>query len=480
MKTLSIDLETYSSANISKTGVYRYCEAPDFEILLFAYSVDAAPPQLVDLRCGERIPADILSALTDPSVIKWAFNANFERICLSRFLGFPSGTYLEPQQWRCSMVWSAYLGLPLSLAGVGAVLQLDKQKLEEGKDLIKYFCQPCLPTKANGGRTRNLPHHAPEKWEIFKSYNLRDVETEMSIQAKLARFPVPDHVWDEYHLDQEINDRGIRLDMQFVENGIMFDGLSTAELNSRMRSLTALKNPNSVAQMKEWLAEHGMEIESLGKKEVAAMLKDAPPDLQEALLLRQQLAKSSVKKYQAMQNCVCKDGRAHGMFMFYGANRTGRFAGRLVQLQNLPQNHMSDLEEARSLVRCGAYDSMQLLYDSVPDVLSELIRTAFIPYQGGKFIVADFSAIEARVIAWLAGEQWRLDVFRNGGDIYCASASQMFHVPVEKHGVNGHLRQKGKIAELALGYGGSVGALKAMGALEMGIPEEELKPLVDA
>ena len=480
MKTLSIDLETYSSASISKTGVYRYCEAPDFEILLFAYSIDAAPPQLVDLRCGERIPADILSALTDPSVIKWAFNANFERICLSRFLGFPSGTYLEPQQWRCSMVWSAYLGLPLSLAGVGAVLQLDKQKLEEGKDLIKYFCQPCLPTKANGGRTRNLPQHAPEKWETFKSYNLRDVETEMSIQAKLARFPVPDHVWDEYHLDQEINDRGIRLDMQFVENAIMFDGLSTAELNSRMRSLTALKNPNSVAQMKEWLAEHGMEIESLGKKEVAAMLKDAPPDLQEALLLRQQLAKSSVKKYQAMQNCVCKDGRAHGMFMFYGANRTGRFAGRLVQLQNLPQNHMSDLEEARSLVRCGAYDSMQLLYDSVPDVLSELIRTAFIPYQGGKFIVADFSAIEARVIAWLAGEQWRLDVFRNGGDIYCASASQMFHVPVEKHGVNGHLRQKGKIAELALGYGGSVGALKAMGALEMGIPEEELKPLVDA
>ena len=480
MKTLSIDLETYSSANIGKTGVYRYCEAPDFEILLFAYSVDAAAPQLVDLKSGDHIPAEILSALTDPSVIKWAFNANFERICLSRYLGLPSGTYLEPQQWRCSMVWSAYLGLPLSLAGVGAVLQLDKQKLEEGKDLIKYFCQPCLPTKTNGGRTRNLPYHAPEKWETFKSYNLRDVETEMAIQAKLSRFPVPDHVWDEYHLDQEINDRGIRLDMKFVENAIMFDGFSTSELKSRMRSLTALKNPNSVAQMKEWLSEHGMEIESLGKKEVAAMLKDAPSDLAEALLLRQQLAKSSVKKYQAMQNCVCEDGRAHGMFMFYGANRTGRFAGRLVQLQNLPQNHMSDLEEARSLVRCGAYNSMQLLYDSVPDVLSELIRTAFIPYRGGKFIVADFSAIEARVIAWLAGEQWRLDVFRNGGDIYCASASQMFHVPVEKHGVNGHLRQKGKIAELALGYGGSVGALKAMGALEMGIPEEELKPLVEA
>ena len=480
MKTLSIDLETYSSADISKTGVYRYSESPDFEILLFGYSIDGAPVQLVDLTCGERIPDEVKDALSDPSVTKWAFNASFERICLSRWIGLPSGTYLEPDQCRCSMIWSAYLGLPLSLAGVGAVLKLDKQKLDTGKDLIRYFCKPCRPTKKNGGRTRNLPRHDPGKWEQFKSYNLRDVETEMEIQKKLARFPVPEFVWDEYHLDQEINDRGIRVDMQMVENAIDVDGWSRFDLKTQLQDLTALENPNSVAQMKAWLTQHGMEIESLGKKEVAAMLKDAPPDMREALILRQQLAKSSVKKYQAMQNCVCADGRAHGMFMFYGANRTGRFAGRLVQLQNLPQNHMDDLEQARALVRSADYDSLKLLYDSVPDVLSELIRTAFIPYEGGKFIVADFSAIEARVIAWMADEKWRLEVFRNGGDIYCASASQMFGVPVEKHGINGHLRQKGKIAELALGYGGSVGALKAMGALEMGIPEEELKPLVDA
>lgn len=480
MKTLSIDLETYSSADISKTGVYRYCESPDFEILLFCYSIDGAQPQLVDLTQGETVPDDVRDALSDPAVTKWAFNASFERICLSRWLGYPSGNYLEPEQWRCSMIWSAYLGLPLSLAGVGAVLNLDKQKLDTGKDLIRYFCKPCRPTKKNGGRTRNLPRHDPGKWEQFKSYNIRDVETEMEIQKKLARFPVPEFVWDEYHLDQEINDRGIRLDMQMVESAINVDDQSRKDLLAQMQTLTALDNPNSVAQMKAWLNEHGMEIESLGKKEVAAMLKDAPPDLAEALILRQQLAKSSVKKYQAMQNCVCEDGRAHGMFMFYGANRTGRFAGRLVQLQNLPQNHMGDLEQARELVRQDDYASLQMLYDSVPDVLSELIRTAFIPYEGGKFIVADFSAIEARVIAWMADEKWRLEVFKNGGDIYCASASQMFGVPVEKHGINGHLRQKGKIAELALGYGGSVGALKAMGALEMGIPEEELKPLVDA
>ena len=480
MKNLSIDLETYSSVDINKAGVYRYSESPDFEVLLFGYSVDGAPAQVIDLACGEFIPAEIQEALVDPAVTKWAFNASFERVCLSRFLSLPSGTYLEPQQWRCSMVWSAYLGLPLSLAGVGAVLKLEKQKLATGKDLIKYFCQPCEPRKSNNGRTRNRPTDAPDKWAMFKAYNLRDVDTEVAIQGKLSRFPVPEFVWDEYHLDQEINDRGIRLDMKVVENAIQFDALSRAELMEKMKSLTALENPNSVAQMKAWLSEHGMEIESLGKKEVAAMLKDAPPDLAEALVLRQQLAKSSVKKYQAMQNCVCEDGRAHGMFMFYGANRTGRFSGRLVQLQNLPQNHMGDLEQARELVRSGNYGALEMLYDSIPDVLSELIRTAFIPYEGGKFIVADFSAIEARVIAWMAGEQWRLDVFRQGGDIYCASASHMFHVPVVKHGINGHLRQKGKIAELALGYGGSVGALKAMGALEMGIPEEELKPLVDA
>jgi len=480
MKNLSIDLETYSSADISKSGVYRYCEVPDFEILLFAYSADGAPVQSVDLAHGEVLPKEIRTALEDPTVTKWAFNASFERICLSRWLGLPSGTYLDSSQWRCSMVWSAYLGLPLSLAGVGAVLKLERQKLEAGRELIRYFCQPCAPTKANGGRTRNCPEDAPEKWALFKSYNLRDVETELAIQQKLARFPVPDFVWDEYHLDQEINDRGIRLDLSLVENAIRMDTLSRAELTEQMQRLTILENPNSVKQLKTWLTERGLEVESLGKKEVSALLRDAPPELAEVLLLRRQLAKSSVRKYQAMQNCVCADGRAHGMFMFYGANRTGRFSGRLVQLQNLPQNHMPDLEQARALVRKGDYDALQTLYDSVPDVLSELIRTAFVPYEGGKFIVADFSAIEARVIAWLASEQWRLDVFKNGGDIYCASASQMFHVPVVKHGINGHLRQKGKIAELALGYGGSVGALKAMGALEMGLSEAELKPLVDA
>lgn len=405
MKHLSIDLETYSSADIGKTGVYRYSEAPDFEVLLFGYSVDGAPPQLVDLACGETLPEEIRDALSDPSVTKWAFNASFERVCLSRYLGLPSGTYMDPQQWRCSMIWSAYLGLPLSLAGVGAVLKLEKQKLESGRDLIRYFSQPCVPTKSNGGRTRNRPSDAPEKWSMFKSYNLRDVETEMANQEKLSRFPVPEFVWDEYHLDQEINDRGIRLDMEVVRNAIEMDALSKSELTEKMQTLTALENPNSVAQMKAWLSEHGLEVESLGKKDVAALLKDASPDLAEALILRQQLAKSSVRKYQAMQNCVCADGRAHGMFMFYGANRTGRFAGRLVQLQNLPQNHMPDLEQARDLVRTGNYAALQTLYDSVPDVLSELIRTAFVPYEGGKFIVADFAAIEARVIAWMADEQ---------------------------------------------------------------------------
>jgi DNA polymerase len=475
-----MDLETFSSADIGKTGVYRYAEDPFFEVLLLGYSVDAGPVQVVDLANGEQLPLEIRSALTDPSVTKWAFNANFERVCLSRYLGLPSGEYLNPEEWRCSMVWSAYLGLPLSLAGVGAVLKLEKQKLETGKDLIKYFCQPCAPTKTNGGRTRNRAADALDKWALFKSYNLRDVETEMAIQEKLARFPVPDFVWDEYHLDQEINDRGIRLDMQMVNNAIRMDELSHEELTLKMQELTALDNPNSVAQMKVWLADNGLEMESLSKKELAAALKNAPDGLVDVLLLRQQLAKASVRKYQAMRNSVCDDGRAHGMFMFYGANRTGRFSGRLIQLQNLPQNHMSDLEQARALVRSGDYGSLHLLFDSVPDVLSELIRTAFVPYEGGKLIVSDFSAIEARVIAWLAGEQWRLDVFKNGGDIYCASASQMFRVPVEKHGLNGHLRQKGKIAELALGYSGSVGALKAMGALDMGLKEEELKPLVDA
>ena len=478
MKNLEIDIETFSSANLQKCGVYKYSESPDFDILLFGYSVDGGEVRTIDLACGERIPGEILDALSDENVIKWAFNAQFERVCLSRWLGLPEGQYLPPEEWRCSMVWSAYMGLPLSLEGVGAVLGLEKQKLTEGKDLIRYFCVPCVPTKANGGRTRNLPEHDPEKWRRFKSYNIRDVETEMQIQSKLIRYPVPEFVWDEYHLDQEINDRGIRIDRHFVNQAIRLDGISSEKLMSSMKDITDLDNPNSVAQMKAWLSENGVEAETLEKKAVAALIGETDGDVSDALSLRLQLAKSSVKKYTAMQNAACSDDRCRGMFQFYGANRTGRFAGRLVQLQNLPQNHMPDLAEARELIRSGNFDMVDILYDDVPDTLSQLIRTAFIPAAGKKFYVADFSAIEARVIAWYAGEEWRSKVFSEGGDIYCASASQMFKVPVEKHGVNGHLRQKGKIAELALGYGGSVGALKAMGAIEMGLTEDELPGLV--
>lgn len=480
MQTLSIDLETYSDQPLAKTGVYRYVESPDFEILLFAYSVDGGPVQQIDLACGEKIPSEVLSALEDETVTKWAFNANFERICLSRFLDYPTGDYLEPDSWKCSMVWAAYMGLPLSLEGTGAVLGLEKQKLSEGKDLIKYFCQPCAPTKSNGQRTRNLPKHSLDKWLAFKRYNIRDVETEMSIQARLSKYPVPNSVWEEYHLDQEINDRGVGLDMELVRQAIQMDGRSRSELTQAMKELTSLDNPNSVQQMKQWLADNGVETDTLGKKAVAELLKTAPPQLQKVLTLRQQLAKSSVKKYQAMETAVCADGRARGMFQFYGANRTGRWAGRIIQMQNLPQNHLDDLSEARGLVRAGNFDALETLYEDVPDTLSQLIRTAFVPQENRKFIVADFSAIEASVIAWLAGEKWRQDVFAAGKDIYCASASHMFGVPVEKHGVNGHLRQKGKIAELALGYGGSVGALKAMGALEMGLSEDELPALVSA
>lgn len=480
MKTLSIDIETYSDIPLQKTGVYRYCESPNFEILLFGYSIDSGPVQVVDLACGEHIPKEVLAALEDDSVIKWAFNAAFERVCLSRYLGYPTGEYLDPESWHCSMVWAATMGLPLSLEGVGVVLGLEKQKLTEGKELIKYFCQPCLPTKANGQRTRNRPFHAPDKWELFKRYNARDVEAEMGIQQKLSKFPVPPQVWEEYDIDQEINDRGVRIDMELVEQAIQMDARSRQELTDAMKRMTALENPNSVQQMKQWLSDNGVETDSLGKKVVAELLKTAPPELAEVLTLRQQLAKSSVRKYQAMEKTVCSDSRARGMFMFYGANRTGRFSGRNIQLQNLPQNHLPDLAEARALVRSGDFDAVELLYEDVPDTLSQLIRTAFIPRDGAHFLVADFSAIEARVIAWFAGEIWRQEVFSKGGDIYCASASQMFKVPVEKHGINGHLRQKGKIAELALGYGGSVGALKAMGALEMGLTEEELPQLVDA
>lgn len=480
MKTLSIDIETYSDQPLAKTGVYRYVESPIFEILLFSYSVDGGAVQLVDLACGEQIPTDVIAALEDDSVTKWAFNANFERICLSRYLGYPTGDYLEPDSWKCSMVWAATMGWPLSLEGVGSVLGLEKQKLTGDKDLIKYFCQPCAPTKSNGQRTRNLPAHAPDKWLTFKKYNIRDVETEMSIQARLSKYPVPDSVWDEYHIDQEINDRGVALDMELVRQAIQMDGRSRSKLTQVMKDLTALENPNSVQQMKQWLSDNGMETDTLGKKAVADMLKTAPLELQKVLTLRQQLAKSSVKKYQAMETAVCADSRARGMFQFYGANRTGRWAGRIIQMQNLPQNHLTDLAEARGLVRCGDFEGVKMLYEDVPDTLSQLIRTAFVPQGDRKFIVADFSAIEARVIAWLAGEAWRQQAFADGKDIYCASASQMFGVPVEKYGINGHLRQKGKIAELALGYGGSVGALKAMGALDMGLTEDELPPLVGA
>lgn len=492
--TLSIDVETFSDVDLKKCGVYKYASSPNFEILLFGVSVNGGKVTVYDLASGDTVPEDIIRALSDNSVIKWAYNASFERVCLSVWLrrNYPQyfssysieddtvRNYLDPSSWRCSLVWGAYMGLPLSLEGIGKVLKLENQKMAEGKALIRYFCVPCKPTKANGGRMRNLPEHDPVKWSTFIAYNKRDVETEMAIQQKLSKFPVPDFLWEEYHLDQEINDRGIQLDMVLVEQAIAIDERSREELSAKMQQLTALENPNSVQQMKEWLTKHGLEVDSLDKKAVKELLKTAPPELAEVLELRRQLAKSSVKKYQAMQNAVCADGRARGMFQFYGANRSGRWAGRLIQLQNLPQNHMAHLEDARSLVRSGDYALLSALYDSVLEVLSELIRTAFVPRDGYKFIVSDFSAIEARVLSFLAGESWRLKVFAENGDIYCASATAMFHVPVEKHGQNAHLRQKGKIAELALGYGGSVGALKSMGALEMGLAEEELQPLVDA
>ncbi|MGC8718419.1 MAG: DNA polymerase [Thermodesulforhabdaceae bacterium] len=476
MSQLSCDIETYSSVNLSKSGVYKYVEAPDFEILLFGYSVDAGPVQVVDLACGEKIPKEIQHAILNCEVIKWAFNAQFERICLSKHFG----VHLEPDSWRCTMVWSAYLGLPLSLEGAAIVTGADKKKLTEGKELIRYFSVPCKPTQSNSGRTRNLPEHAPDKWNSFKAYNLRDVEAELSIQAKLQNFPMPVQEWQNYVLDQQINDRGIQLDLELVRQAIKCNEKVRDEITNKLQALTELENPNSVAQMKSWLSENGLETDSLDKASVKALLKEAPDHLSEVLELRQLLAKSSVKKYTAMENAVCSDGRARGLLQFYGANRTGRFAGRLIQVQNLPQNHLPDLVQARQLVKSGDFDTLEILYDSVPSVLSELIRTAFVPMPGFKFIVADFSAIEARVIAWLAGEQWRNEVFATHGKIYEASASQMFRVPIEEITKGSPLRQKGKIAELALGYGGSVGALKAMGALEMGLTEDELQPLVSA
>lgn len=622
---ISIDLETFSDVDISKCGVYRYAESDNFEILLFAYAVDGGEVVVVDMAQGEKIPENIINAITDRNITKWAFNSQFERICLSMYFKkhrpeLMQGNYLEPEGWKCSMTWCAYMGLPMSLAGAGAVLGLEQQKLTEGKELIRYFCIPCKPTKANGGRTRNLPEHDTAKWENFVRYNKRDVEVEMAIQAKLSHFPVPENIWEEFWIDQRINDRGIEVDMEFARNAIELDKKSREALMDEVKALTGLENPNSVMQLKEWLHRQGVAFESLDKKAVAAILPTAPPVVQRVLRIRQKLAKSSVKKYQAMENTVCNDSRARGMFRFYGASRTGRWclmgdhevltdngwvrldewtggriacwnaasegvsfqiaeavcfdydgpmynymdikisqcstpdhkmrvqrkygsewvdmtvkemsvimpiiplpgrkkhkikvkpeivpykgkvycavtstgyflvrrkgrvwvtgnSGKSIQLQNLPQNHISDLAEARTLVKAGSFEAVSMLYDDVPDTLSQLIRTAFVPRTGYKFVVADFSAIEARVLAYLANEQWVLDTFAAGKDIYCATASKMFHCNVEKNGENGELRQKGKRATLSCGYGGSVGALIAMGALESGMEESELQPLVDA
>ena len=475
MKSISIDIETFSSVPLAKAGVYKYAESEDFEILLFGYSVDGGEVQVVNLASGEEIPDEILAALTDETVTKWAFNTMFERVCLSRHLGI----LLCPHSWRCSMIWAATLGLPLSLKEVGAVLRLDRQKMEEGKDLIQYFCVPCKASKSNGGRTRNLPADAPEKWELFKEYNKRDVETEMAIQARLKKFPVLESEWENYVIDQEINDRGIAVDAAFVLQAIRCDERSKAACLERAKKLTGLENPNSPLQLMDWLHGKGLSVESLAKSEVTKMLKTATGNVREVLELRQQLSKTSVKKYMAMEAVTGADHRARGLFQFYGANRTGRFAGRLIQLQNLPQNHLTQLKEVRTLVKDGDFDLLDMLYDSTSDVLSQLIRTSFVPRPGCRFVVADYSAIEARVLAWLAGEQWVLDVFEKNGDIYCETASRMFHCTVEKHGENAELRQKGKQAVLSCGYGGSVGALIAMGAVESGMKEEELQPLVD-
>ena len=476
MKRISIDLETYSSVDLGKSGVYKYAESEDFEILLFAYSLNDEKVQVIDLASGDIIPEEILSALSDESIEKWAFNANFERVCLSRFLG----KRLKPQGWHCTMIWAAYLGLPLSLEKVGEVLKLDKQKMNEGKALIRYFSIPCKPTKTNGMRTRNLPHHDLEKWSTFKEYNQRDVETEMAIKKKLSAFPMPQSEWENYWIDQNINDRGILIDEVLVDSAIKFDEILRDKNMDIAIGLTGLENPNSPLQLKEWLNKKGLEIDSLAKKDVESALKNAEGDIKEVLELRQELSKSSVRKYDTMKNVKGKDNRARGLIQFYGANRTGRYSGRLIQVQNLRRNNLKDLELARSLVKNRDYETMEILYESPSDILSQLIRTAFIPKEGTRFIISDFSAIEARVLAWLAGEQWVLDAFENGEDIYCRTASRMFGVPIEKHGINGHLRQKGKIATLACGYQGALGALKAMGGIEMGLSEDELQSIVDS
>ena len=481
---LHIDIETRSSVDLKKSGVYPYAEAPDFSILLFGVAEDNGPVKVYDLACGEKLPTNILDALLDETILKYAHNASFERVCLSRYLWdlgrLPRGQYLSAASWRCTMIWAAYCGLPLSLESLGSEMHLDKKKLTEGKELIRFFCVPCKPSKANILQKWNLPTDDKDKWDRFKAYNIRDVEAEMEIARRLSAVPIPDIVWHEYKESEEINDRGIAIDTELVASAIKLDGISQQNLFSEMKDITEIENPRSVSQLKTWLKQNGLDVESLGKKEIQSLLPNAPSSLQPILSLRLEAAKSSIKKYTAMQNALCTDNRVRGMFQFYGAVRSGRFSGRIVQLQNLYRNSLPDLDSARALVKTGDYESIEMLYGSVPDTLSECIRTSFIPSPGNHFVVSDFSAIEARVLAWMAHEHWRLGVFENGGDIYCASASKMFRVPVEKHGVNGHLRQKGKIAELALGYGGSVGALIAMGALEMGVKEDELKPLVDA
>lgn len=475
MKQISIDIETYSSTNLNQTGVYRYADSDDFELLLFGYATDFGPVKVVDLTQGEKIPAQIIKALDNPNIIKSAFNAQFERVCLSRYVGHR----LKPAGWHCSRVWSATLGLPLSLRDVGSVLGLPRQKITAGKELVRYFCTPCKPTKANQNRTRNFPYHAPDKWQQFKQYNQRDVEVEMEITQKLSWFPVPQSEWQNYWMDQDINDRGIKIDQQLVDNAIKCQSEFHDQYLEKAKELTGLANPNSPLQLKDWLTQQGVQVDSLSKAAVAQLLQNTTGKVHQVLALRKLLSKSSVKKYQAMQKAKCKDDRVHGLLQFYGANRTGRWAGRLVQVQNLPRNSMPDLEASRALVKQGNFSALAMLYDSVPDVLSQLIRTAFIPKENCHFYVADFSAVEARVIAWLSGEEWRQEAFAHNKDIYCASASQMFGVPVIKHGINGNLRQKGKIAELALGYGGSIGALKAMGATKLGLTEDELPLLVE-
>ena len=473
-RILGIDIETFSDVDLIKCGVYAYADSPAFEVLLFAYCFDGGETRVIDLAQGEVLPEDVVEAVFDGSVVKTAFNANFERTCLSKYFG----RYLPPDSWHCSAVQAAMLALPRSLEDVGAVLGLDERKMKEGRELIRYFCVPCKPTKANGGRRRNLPCHAPEKWEVFKSYCVRDVDVEKAIRRKLGKFPIPEGEMEAYRLDQRINDRGVLVDMGLVRQAVRCERLHKEVVTGRAYELTGLENPNSVAQLKGWLGENGVEAESLSRKAVEELIEGADGEVEELLRLRFLMAKTSVKKYEAMERAVCSDGRVHGLLQFYGANRTGRWAGRLVQVQNLPQNHLPDLELARGLVREGRFEDVEMFYGSTPEVLSELIRTAFVPEAGCRFVVADFSAIEVRVLAWLAGETWRLEVFSSHGKIYEASAAAMFHVPVEEVTKGSPLRQKGKIAELGLGYGGAAGVLISMGALDMGLSEEELPSLV--